>query len=174
MKITRNPEGFREYRYSLKVEFSCQHARHNQGNLVVVMLNPATIHEERDLTTKGHQTRQRLIKLARDEEFGMMTEVNLFAYRSPNKKELLGVVRELNLRAAGPENDRVTLEAAQEADRIVVAWGVVANDPLLTERAGRVSELLRSSRKQLHCLEKNKDGSPRNPARGKYALQEWP
>ena len=174
MKITRYPEDFGGYRYSLKVEFSCQHTRHNQGNLVVVMLNPATIQEERDLKAEGHHTRQRLIKLARDEEFGAMIEVNLFAHRSPKREDLLTVLREQNLRAVGPENDRVILEAAQEAGRIVVAWGVVAKDPLLTKRADRVSELLRSSKKQLHCLGKNKDGSPRNPARGKYVVQEWP
>ena len=45
---------------------------------------------------------------------------------------------------------------------------------MFTERAGQVAELLKSSGKQLYCLEKNKGGSPKHPARGKYAVQEWP
>ena len=174
MKITRYPEEFGAYRYRLKVELFDQDERRNKGNLVVVMLNPATTHEERDLEVEGHRTRQRLIKLARDGGYKAMIEVNLFAYRSPNREDLLRVVRGQGSRAVGPENDQVISEAVQEADKVVVAWGAVGDDPMFTERAGQVAELLKSSGKQLYCLEKNKDGSPKHPARGKYAVQEWP
>ena len=46
------------------------------------MFNPATTSEERDLGT-GSPTRNRCIKIAKDEDYGTLTEVNLFAYRAP-------------------------------------------------------------------------------------------
>ena len=87
MKITRYPEEFGQHRYRLTVEFTDQGREFNRGNLVVVLFNPATIREEDDLLAKS-RTRRRLIKLAKDGKYRTMTEVELFAYRSPNKKDL--------------------------------------------------------------------------------------
>ena len=174
MNITRYPEEFGDYRYRLKVEFSSMEVQYSRGELVVIMLNPATIQKARDLTTEGHHTRQRLIKFARDGGYGAMIELNLFAHRSRKREDLIKVVRDQGIRAVGPENDQVISEAVQEAGRVVVAWGVVADNPLFAERADLVAELLQRSGKQLYCLEKNKDGSPKNPARGKYVVQGWP
>ena len=174
MSITRYPPAFGCYRYRLRVEFTDQDDQCNGGNLTVIMLNPATTQEERDLTVKGHHTRQRLIKFARDSGYRTMTEIDLFAYRSRNKPELLKAVREQGIDPVGPENDQVISQAVQEADRVVVAWGVVANHPVFAARAQQVAELLKGSGKQVYCLEKNKDGSPKHPVRGRYAVQEWP
>ena len=76
----------------------------------------------------------------------------------------------------GPENDRVMSEVVHEADKVVVGWGVVADYPMFAKRSRQVAELLKEPEpgKQLYCLERNRDGSPRNSARGRYFVQEWP
>ena len=92
MNITRCPAEFGNYRYRLRVEFTEQDDEFNGGNLVFVTFNPAAVQEEFDLTT-GSRTRRWLIKFAREGWHRTMTEVNLFAYRSRNKEELLKAVR---------------------------------------------------------------------------------
>ena len=173
MKITRYPDGFGNYRYSLKLEFTGQGDDRDRGSLVVVMFNPATVREDSDLTA-GSQTRRRLINFARDGGYRSMTELNLFAYRARNKEELLKAVQDQGVSPVGPESARVISEAVQQADRVVVGWGVVPGNSLFAQRAYQVAELLKRSGKQLYCLEKNGDGSPKHPARGRYTLQEWP
>ena len=173
MKITRYPQEFVQHRYRLTVEFTDQNRRLNRGNLVVVLFNPATIREEDDLLAKS-QTRRRLIKFARDGKYRTMTEVELFAYRSRNKKDLAIAVRERGIDPVGPENDQVISDAVQEADKLIVAWGRVPNHPRFTERANEVAELLMGSGKPLYCIGKNRDGSPKHPARGTHVLQTWP
>lgn len=165
---------FGVYRYRLTVEFTEQDHESNRGHLVVIMLNPATIQEEQDLIVKPRGTRNRLIKLARDNNYRAMTEVNLFAYRSPKKEQFEKAVREQGANVVGPENDQVIAEAVQEADKLIVAWGVVSQEPQFAERAQEVTDLLKASGKQLCCIGKNKDGSPRNPVRGKHIVQAWP
>ena len=174
MKITRYPQTFGDYRYRLTVEFTEQERESNRGHLVVVMFNPATTQEKQDLIVKPRGTRNRLIKLARDGNYRTMTEVNLFAYRSPKKQQLEKTVREQDTIAVGPENNQVISEAVQEADKLIVAWGVVSQNPTLARRADEVAELLKASGKQIYCIGKNKDGSPKNPARGKHIIQAWP
>ena len=93
MKITRYPEQFGDYRYSLRVEFKEQDDESNRGSLVFVMFNPATVLEEFDLSS-GSPTRRKLIKFARARRYRTMTEVNLFAYRCPKMAELVKAVRE--------------------------------------------------------------------------------
>ena len=83
-------------------------------------------------------------------------------------------MRDQGIRVVGPENDQVISEAVQEADKVVVAWGVVADNPMFAQRACQVAELLKGSGKQLYCLEKNGDGPPKHPARGSYTVQTWP
>ena len=173
MNITRYPEEFGDYRYSLTVDFTDQGDEYNGGNLVFIMLNPATVREESDLTAGSH-TRRRLINFARDSRYKTMTEVNLFAYRCRRKEELLKAVSDQGIRVVGPENDQVISEAVHEADKVVVAWGAVADNPLFAQRAYQVAELLKRSGKQLNCLEKNGDGSPKHPARGSFTVQTWP
>ena len=48
------------------------------------------------------------------------------------------------------------------------------NHPRFTERANEVAELLMGSGKPLYCIGKNRDGSPKHPARGTHVLQTWP
>ena len=173
MKITRYPEEFGPHRYRLTVEFTDQETEFSCGNLVVVLFNPATIREQDDLLTKS-QTRRRLINLAKDGEYRKLTELELFAYRSRKKKDLVSAVEERGVDPVGPENDPVISEAVQEADRLIVAWGNVPDHPIFAKRLGEVTALLQQSGKPLYCVGKNKDGSPRHPARGKFMVQPWP
>ena len=138
------------------------------------MLNPATTQEKQDLIVKPRGTRNRLIKLARDSNYRTLTEVSLFAYRSPTKRQLERAVREQDTIAVGPENDQVISEAVQEADKLIAAWGMASQNPALARRADEVAELIKASGKQIHCIGKNNDGSPKHPARGKHVIQVWP
>lgn len=174
VKITRHPEQFEDYRYRLTVEFTEQDDKPHRGNLVVVMFNPATIQEEEDLIVKPHGTRNRLIRLALDGNYRTMTELELFAYRAPKKKDLTRATREKGIDPVGAENDRVIAESVQQADRLIVAWGNLPRLPIFAERADQVTALLKPSGKQLYCFGKNQDGSPTHPARVKHVIRPWP
>ena len=171
MNITRCPEEFGCYRYKLQIEGICLSGKDDRGQVVFVMFNPATTSEERDLKT-GSQTRQRCIKFAKDEGYGTLTEVNLFAYRAPDKDALNKAVRE-GIDVVGPENERVVRTAATGADLVVVAWGNTSGNRRFREQAQRVNGFLRSLDKQIHCFGKNRTGSPKHPARGTNRLQLW-
>ncbi len=92
MNITRYPEQFGSYRYRLRAEFTDQDTEYNHGTLVFIKFNPASIRKEPDLTV-GNRTRRRCVKFAKSEVYKAMTEVNLFAYRSSDKVDLLKVIR---------------------------------------------------------------------------------
>ena len=173
MKITRYPEEFGPHRYRLTVEFSGHEHELNCGNLVVVLFNPATIRKEDDLLVKS-QTRRRLINLARDDKYRKLTELELFAYRSRKKKDLVSAVEEHGVDPVGPENNQVITEAIREADKLIVAWGKVPDNPIFAKRLQEVTALLNRSGKPLYCVGKNKDGSPKHPARGTFNVQLWP
>lgn len=177
MKITRYPKEFGCYRYKLRVEEIDLSGKANRGEVVFVMFNPATTSEERDLGTGSH-TRRRCIKFARDEGYGSLTEVNLFAFRSPKKDDLYKAVIERNIDVVGPENDQVIRNVATEADMIVVAWGNIDGRRRFrewaNERTQEIAEFLMSLDKQVYCIGKNSDGSPKHPSRGSYILQPWP
>ena len=174
MNITRYPEEFGPYRYRLKVEVSDPNREPNAGHLAVVMLNPATIHEDQDLVVKRQGTRANLIRLAQQHGYHTLTELDLFAYRSPDKKLLNKAIHEQCVDPVGTKNDAVIIETINEADTIVVAWGRVSNKPAFAARAAEVEQLLKTSGKPLHCLGKNRDGSPKHPARGTNLIQPWP
>ena len=173
MNTTRYPEEFGCYRYKLRVEGIYLSGKEDRGEIVFIMFNPATTSEERDLETGSH-TRGRCIKFARDEGYGSLTEVNLFAYRSPDKNALQKAVTEAGVDTVGPENDRLMRDAVMGADMVVVARGNTNDNRLFRERAQRVADFLMSLDKQVYCLGKNSDGSPKHPARGTNRLQPWP
>ena len=100
----------------------------------------------------GSQTRRRCIQFAKNHGYGTLTEVNLFAFRCRDKQGVLKKHKDNDTDVVGPENDRVIYEAVQKADRVVVAWGAIANTPLFRHRADKVVELLRPWGKQLYCL----------------------
>ena len=172
VNITRYPEEFGCYRYKLRIEGIDLSGKDDRGEVAFIMFNTATTNEERDLET-GSQTRNRCIKVASDEGYGTLTEVNLFAYRAPDRDALYKAVVEEGIDAVGPENDRVLRDAVTNADLLVVAWGNTNGNRRFDERAKKVAELLRSLNKQIYCLGKNSDGSSKHPARGPNRLQSW-
>ena len=173
MKITRYPEEFGIYRYKLRVDEIDLVGGDTRGELVFVMLNPATTKEEEDLLAGSH-TRRRCIKFAKDRRYGALIEVNLFAYRSCNKSALSKVLRDSKVDPIGPENDQIIRETVKEADMVIVAWGNVGDNPVFRRRADEVTNLLLSMNIRLYCLAKNEDGSPKHPARGSHNnLERW-
>jgi len=172
VKITRYPEEVGPHRYRLTVEFTDQEPEFSRGNLVVVLFNPATIREQDDLLVKS-QTRRRLINFAKGGEYRKLTELELFAYRSRKKKDLVSAVEECGIDPVGTENDQVISDAIQEADKLIVALGNVPDHPIFARRVQEVTALLKQSGKPLYCVGKNKDGSPKHPARGTFHLQPW-
>ena len=174
MNITRYPEAFGPYRYRLTVEISAPNHLPNAGHLVVVMLNPATIQEEQDLIIKPNGTRKNLIRFAERNGYHTLTELDLFAYRSPDRTRLNRAIREQGIGPVGPENDTAIIDTIEKADTIVVAWGRVSDKPVFAKRAAVVVRLLKASGKPLHCLGKNNDGAPKHPARGTNVIQPWP
>ena len=61
------------------------------------MLNPATIHEDQDLIVKPNGTRKNLIRLAQQNGYHTLTELDLFAYRSPDRTSLNRAIRQLRI-----------------------------------------------------------------------------
>ena len=82
-------------------------------------LPPARSNLPPPLTTRG-----RCIKFAKDEGYGSLTEVNLFAYRAPDKSASKKAVTDEKVDAVGPEDDRLMRDAVMGADMVVVAWGI--------------------------------------------------
>ena len=129
MNITRYPDAFGPYRYRLTAALRDPDHQPNNGHLVVVMFNPATIHEEQDLIVKPTGTRRRLINLATSGHYHTLSEVNLFAYRSPKNTTLTTEICEHRVDPVGPENDHTISEAVHQADKLIVAWGKSPDGP---------------------------------------------
>ena len=174
MKITRYPDEFDDYWYSLKVEFTDQEDEPCRGDMVFVMFNPATVREA-SYPTDESRTRRWPIDFAIDSGNWSVTKVNLFAYRARKKEQLLKMAHKRGVNPVGPGNDRGISESVQSADLIVVGWGMMAGNPLLRKSAFEVSELLKGSEKQFYCIGINQDGSPIHPAaRERSLVQQWP
>ena len=131
------------YRYSL-----WRRVGPSPGRVLFVMLNPSTADAIAD-----DPTIRRCSGFARAWGYGELEVCNLFAYRTPYPRELLGVEDPV-----GPSNDRFLSRAAARADRVLAAWGVVG---MRSVRAAAVLENLRKV--PLSCLGRTRDGAPRHP-----------
>lgn len=134
------------YRYDLG-------RRWGDGAMVAfLMLNPSTAD-----ATQDDPTIRRCVGFARSWGAGAIRVVNLWAYRATKPADLWGA-REL-LDVVGPENDRHIRRAADEAERVVAAWGAHGHrDP---KRVAAVLDLLGD--RPLYCLGRTKGGDPRHP-----------
>lgn len=92
---------------------------------------------------------------AKREGAGGIIVVNLFAWRSPEVKDLATVSDPV-----GSENDQWLEKISRCAARIVVAWG---DAKILKGRELVVLQTFSSCKKALFCLGKNKSGSPKHP-----------
>ena len=147
---TFDPTG--HYRYSLGRRWS------DASTLAIIMLNPSQADSSVD-----DPTIRRCIGLAKGWGFGAIAVVNLFAYRSPHRQAADPV---------GPENDAALITAAQQADRILLAWG---NWGSWQGRDRAVLTLLTAHQSRYRCLGKNLTGQPRHPlyVPQSISLQPW-
>lgn len=77
------------------------------------MLNPSTADEQ-----QLDPTLRRVLSFSRAWGFGAFTVCNLFAFRSPNPRDL---AKEID--PVGPDNDQWIETCAKAAHEIVAAWG---------------------------------------------------
>ena len=133
------------YRYSLG---RCWHSPGPE--VAFVMLNPSTAD-----ATHDDPTLRACIQFAQRWEYGSLRVVNLFGYRTPHPAELKTVDDPV-----GSENDDYLIEAVEQAQRVVLAWG---NWGDLKGRDRTVLTLLKPYRDKLSCLQNNQSGQPRHP-----------
>jgi hypothetical protein len=120
-----------------------------------VMLNPSTAD-----ATIDDPTIRCCVRLAKREGFGGIRVVNLFAYRTPNRKELAAVPDPI-----GPENDRHIRAAARNTSVSILAWGGYVPDP---DRVQAVLKLLKRARIRLKCIEMIGPAGNRQPRHPLY------
>lgn len=147
----------RLYRYQLTRKFA-----EGEGTCVFVCLNPFTADEQAD-----DQMVIRCMDFAAHWGFGRVQIVNAFAWRSTSPG-VLSTLRD----PVGPDNDEWILKTAEEAQRIVCAWGA---HPVMAERGTQVIQLLRGAGLRLHHLGMTVQGYPKHPSRlsKRTPIWEW-
>lgn len=118
------------------------------GIYTVIGLNPSTADASTD-----DPTIRRCIRFARDFGAAELCMLNLYAWRSTDPNGLFEATDPV-----GPENDGAILRNARDARIVVAAWG-----RWRSPRVGVVAGMLQRAGVQLHCLRRNKDGSPAHP-----------
>jgi hypothetical protein len=114
-----------------------------------VLLNPSTADAHSD-----DPTIRRCAGFARSWGHGRLIVVNLWSRRATRPAELRRMARP----GAGASNDRAILQAVDEAQRVIVAWGVHG------AWRGRDQQVLRLlQHRELHCLGRTSAGHPRHP-----------
>ena len=122
--------------------------------VLFVMLNPSTA-TERDNDRTVARVEYRARKLM---DCGAYRVCNLFAYRSTDPEGMFAADDPV-----GPENDRLTIDSANWADKVVCAWG---NNGTKRGRGLRVKELLQDVSgvgTLFHLGDLSKEGQPKHP-----------
>jgi hypothetical protein len=130
----------RRYRYELWRRWS------DAPYVMFVGLNPSTADEALD-----DPTIRRCVGYAKRWNFGGSCMVNLFAYRATQPKDML-----VQLDPIGPDNDLTLKTLSQGAGIVIAAWG---KDGTHKGRDKQVIALM----PRLHCLKRNRDGTPAHP-----------
>ena len=132
------------YRYSLSRTWD------EAGKTIVFIgLNPSTADASKD-----DRTIRRCVRFARDNGYGRLTMLNLFAYRSAYPV-VLGAQRISRRDIVGADNDAYLRWTP--GDRFIAAWG---SYPAAVDRARTVIQIIG---KPLDCFGTTKDGQPRHP-----------
>lgn len=142
-----------EYRYTLT-----RTVGDDPRQLCWVMLNPSTADESTD-----DPTIRRVIRFTRDNGYGRLIVVNLFAARTTRPRHLLEMSDPV-----GPNNFDIIREAIQSSDDVVFAWGAwwAANCRDTSRRflwPPPVTFLARNAGRTALCLGKTRAGDPRHP-----------
>lgn len=119
--------------------------------VMFIGLNPSKATEN-----ANDNTITKVIKVARNNGFGGLYMMNLFAYITPHPEELKKCKDPLG------DNDGWLEKVAPKCKRIVFAWG---NFKEAKERSEQVVKMFDSP----HCFVQNKNGSPKHPL---YCLDE--
>lgn len=115
-----------------------------------IMLNPSTA-----VTEKCDPTLGRCISFARSNEFGSITVVNLYSFQTASPK----VLWEADVQSLS-ENVSNVKQSIDKAVMIIGAWGVqIKKDTCFSW----VLDYVKASGKSVHCLGKNKNGTPKHP-----------
>ena len=117
--------------------------------LLFVMLNPSTADE-----THNDPTIRRCIGFAKRWNYGILEVANLFAFRTPDVKEL-----RLAADPIGADNDEWIRGALASADKVVLAWG---NHGAYKNRSHEVRRMALNISQPFH-LGLNKTGEPKHP-----------
>lgn len=113
--------------------------------VMFIGLNPS-----KATATANDNTITKVIKVARNNGFGGLYMMNLFAYITPYPKELKSCPDPLG------DNNGWLEKITPKCERVVFAWG---NFPEAQERAQEVMKMFPSS----YCFVQNKSGSPKHP-----------
>jgi len=132
----------REYRYRLTRRWNA-----GEPTVAFVMLNPSTAD-----ATEDDPTIRRCIGYAREWGYGRLVVGNLFAVRETDPANLYDYFDPV-----GPENDRYLQKIADEADKVVAAWGANGG---LGDRAEHVAEDLGVD---FYALGTTQEGHPVHP-----------
>jgi hypothetical protein len=141
------------YRYTLWRSWDLERPR-----LVFVMLNPSTADAE-----VNDPTIRRCLGFAQAWGYGALEVVNLFALKTPQPSQL-----SLAADPVGAECDAAIVQAVEQADCTVIAWG---NWGGLYGRDQAVLELLD---RPIYCLGQNQSGQPRHPLYLSRTTELWP
>jgi hypothetical protein len=144
------------YRYRLE-----RRLPRGSRTMALVMLNPSKAGADED-----DQTVTKVIRFSERIDVGRFIVVNAAALISTDPKGLARAADPI-----GPDNDRHILEAAREADIVVVAWGGGVSNlrGKLATRPAQVLDLLRADGHELWCWGFTKDGHPRHPLMLRYS-----
>ncbi len=118
--------------------------------VLFVMLNPSTATE-----VQNDPTVERCERRARALGCGGFAVANIFAFRATDPK-----VMRAEIDPVGPENDRTILNLAQQADKIICAWG---SHGAHRDRGLAVETLLRGTERELFHLGLTLAGQPKHP-----------
>lgn len=143
MKRSADFSTCRTWRYTLIREWD-----YSKPRLLWILLNPAMADE-----TYDNRTNRRGMGYAKSWGFGSLVFCNLFAFRTPNPKEMKAANDPI-----GPNNDYHILFQANQANQIILGWG---NHGTFLDRDKEIIDLLTGY--DLYCLTKNKAGSPKHP-----------
>ena len=160
LKGTATLDESQRYRYRLTRSWATDAPR--SCHVAFVMLNPSEANAEQD-----DPTIRACSQFAQRWGYNQLTVVNLFAYRTPQPSVLKKVANPIGL-----ENDRYLIEAAELADKVILAWGNWGN---LLNRDQSVVTLLQHYQSKLYCLRRNHSGQPRHPLYVKRTttLKSW-
>lgn len=129
--------------------------------LNIIGLNPSTADEATD-----DPTIRRCMGFAKAWGFDVLTMTNLFAFRTTDPARLRYAAMMQPNGIVGLENDRHLIQVAEQATKIVLAWGAFGN---LGGRDQQVIRMLKAVLKaapwryNLYCFGVTKSGAPKHP-----------